>query len=51
MATDSSARPDQLELDSLECSSTFHELIPTFEEDDQSHPAAIAILHARRMTH
>ncbi len=49
MATVSSERPNQLELDSLECSSTFRELIPTFEGDGQSPPAAIAIPHARRM--
>jgi hypothetical protein len=49
MATVSSARPDQLELDSLECSSTLRELIPTFEEDGQSRPPAIAIFRAHHM--
>ena len=50
MATVSSALPDQLELDSLECSSTFHELIPTFEGAGQSRPAAIAIFRVHYMT-
>ncbi len=49
MATGSSARPDQLELDSLECSSTFRELIPKFEEGGQSRPAAIAIFRVHGM--
>jgi hypothetical protein len=49
MATVSIAQPDQLELDFLECSSTFRELIPTFEGDGQSRPAPIAILRARHM--
>jgi hypothetical protein len=44
MATLSSKRPNQLELDSLECSSTFRELIPTFEAGGQNRLAAIAIL-------
>ena len=44
MTTVSSARPVQIELDSLECSSTFRELIRTSEQDDRSRPAAIAIL-------
>ena len=43
MATVSSAWPNQRELDSLECSSTFRGLIQTFEEDGQSRPVAIAI--------
>jgi hypothetical protein len=51
MATVSSVRPSQLELDSLECSSTCRELTLTFVEDDQSRPAAIAIFRSRRMTH
>jgi hypothetical protein len=49
MATVSSARSNLRELDSLECSSTFRELIPTFEEDDQSRLAAIAICCAHHM--
>ena len=48
MATVSSARPNQLEPDSLECNSIFRGLIQTFEEDGQSRPVAIAIFHARR---
>ena len=47
MATVSSAWPNQLEPDSLECSSTFRGLIQTFEEDGQSRPVAIAIFRAR----
>ena len=48
MATVSSARPNQLEPDSLECNSTFRGLIQTFEEDGQSRPVAIAIFRTRR---
>jgi hypothetical protein len=48
MATVSTSGPNLLELDSLEYSSTFRELIPTFEEDGQTRPAGIAI-HARDM--
>jgi hypothetical protein len=48
MATVSIVRPSQLELGSLECNSIFRESIPTFEEDDQTRPAAIAI-HVRDM--
>jgi hypothetical protein len=51
MATVSIARPDQLELDFLECSSTSRELIPTSEGGDQSRPAAIATFRARHMIH
>jgi hypothetical protein len=43
MAIVSNARPNRLVLDFLECSSIFCELIPMFEEDDQSRLAAIAI--------
>jgi hypothetical protein len=50
-ATVFSARPNLLELDSLECNSTFRELIPTFEEDSQSHPTAIAIFCTCHMTY
>ena len=49
MATISIAQPDQLELDFLECSSTFRELIPKFEEGGQSRPAAIAIFRVHGM--
>jgi hypothetical protein len=51
IATVSSSRPNPLELDSLECSSTFREWIPTFEEGGQNLPAAIAILHMFDMIH
>ena len=51
MATVSSALPDQLELDSLECSSTFRELIPKFEGGGQNRPAATAIVRVRDMIH
>jgi hypothetical protein len=37
----SSALPSPRELDSHECNSTFRELIPKFEGDGQSRPAAI----------
>ena len=47
MAIVSSAWPNLLEPDSLECSSTFRGLIQTFEEDGQSRPVAIAIFRAR----
>ena len=37
----STALPSPRELDSHECNSTFRELIPKFEGDGQSRPAAI----------
>jgi hypothetical protein len=40
----SSALPSPRELDSHECNSTFRELIPKFEGDGQSRPAAIPTL-------
>ena len=46
MATVSSAWPNPLEPDSLECSSIFRGLIQTFEEDGQSRQVAIAIFRA-----
>jgi hypothetical protein len=48
MATVSSVQPSQVELDSLECSSIFRGLIPTFKGDGRTRPAAIAI-HGRDM--
>jgi len=51
MATVSSALPDRLELDSLECNSTFRELIPKFEGGGQNRQAVTAIFRMRDMIH